>query len=185
MTAFARIRDLRRLFARFSQDKQGMSAVEFAMLLPMMVTLYLGVSEVSQGVGIDRKVTLTSRTVADLASQATSINNAGMTNILNASASVVAPYDVSKVKVVVSAVTIDNVGTAKIAWSDTLHGTARSVGATVTVPPALKINNTTLVWGEVTYNYVPTIGYVITGPMTLSDQLYMRPRLSDTIARVP
>jgi len=49
-----------------------------------MITLYLGAVEVSQGVAIDRKVTLTTRTVADLASQVTSINNADMTNLLNA-----------------------------------------------------------------------------------------------------
>ena len=41
------------------------------MLLPLMLTLYLGAVEVSQAVGVDRKVTLTSRTVADLASQVT------------------------------------------------------------------------------------------------------------------
>src|SRR5438132_14293931 len=99
-------------FARFGQDERGVSAVEFAMLLPLMVTLYLGSVEISQGVGINRKVTLTTRTVADLASQVSSINNADMTNILNASSTVVAPYDVSKLKVVVSAVTIDNAGVA-------------------------------------------------------------------------
>ncbi len=40
------------------------------------------------GVGIDRKVTLTTRTAADLASQVTSINNADMTNLLSASTAV-------------------------------------------------------------------------------------------------
>ena len=58
------------------RDQRGVSAVEFAMLLPLMVTLYLGAVEISQGVAIHRKVTLTARTVADLASQVTSINNA-------------------------------------------------------------------------------------------------------------
>src|SRR3954464_8100748 len=119
--------------AGFARDQRGVSAVEFAMLLPLLITLYLGSVEISQGVGIDRKVTLTSRTVGDLASQVSSINNADMTNLLNAASSVLAPYDVSKLKVTVSAVTIDANGVAKIAWSDTKNGTARSVGATVTV----------------------------------------------------
>ena len=51
------------------------------MLLPLMITLYLGTVEISQGVGIDRKVTLTSRTVARPRSQVSSINNTDMTNI--------------------------------------------------------------------------------------------------------
>lgn len=184
MKLIAKAFNLHQRFVRFAQDKQGVSAVEFAMMLPLMVTLYLGVVEISQGVAIDRKVTLTTRTVADLASQVSSINNAAMTNLLNATAAVAAPFDASKLKVVVSAVTIDNAGTAKIAWSDTLNGTKRSVGSTVTLPTALKVNNTTLIWSEVTYDYTPTIGYVVTGTLTLSDQIYMRPRLSDTVTRL-
>src|SRR3979411_850394 len=93
-TIMSRINLLQR-FARFRQDERGVSAVEFAMLLPLMITLSLGSVEISQGVGIDRKVTLTTRTVADLASQVSSINNADMTNMLNASAAVIAPYDTS------------------------------------------------------------------------------------------
>src|SRR5829696_6877076 len=171
-------------FVRFAQDRRGVSAVEFAMLLPLLITLYLGSVEISQGVGIDRKVTLTSRTVGDLASQVSSINNADMTNLLNAASSVLAPYDVSKLKVTISAVTIDANGVAKIAWSDTKNGTARSVGATVTVPTALNVASTTLIWSEATFDYKPAIGYVITGTLTLSDQIYMRPRLSDSVSRV-
>jgi Flp pilus assembly protein TadG len=165
-------------------DQRGVSAVEFAMLLPLMITLYLGVVEISQGVSIDRKVTLTTRTVADLASQVSSINNADMTNILNATASVIAPYDASKLKVTVTAVTIDANSKATVVWSDTLNGTKHSVGETVTLPPALNVANTTLIWSEVSYNYKPTIGYVITGPLDLSDRIYMRPRLSTAVARV-
>ena len=183
MTTIAPRFRLPHLFARFAQDARGVSAVEFAMLLPLMITLYLGTVEISQGVGIDRKVTLTTRTAADLASQVSSINNADMTNMLNASSSVIAPYDATKLKVTVSAVTIDANGNAKIAWSDTLNGTKRTVGSTVTLPSALKVNNTTLIWSEVSYAYTPTIGYLISGTLQLKDQIYMRPRLSDTVAR--
>src|SRR4051812_41111066 len=106
MTSFKPLA-LSQLFSRFARDKRGVSAVEFAMLLPLMITLYLGSVEISQGVGIDRKVTLTTRTVADLASQVASIASSDMTNMLNASSSVIAPYDSTKLKVTVSAVTID------------------------------------------------------------------------------
>ncbi|MEA2906753.1 MAG: hypothetical protein QOC56_2436 [Alphaproteobacteria bacterium] len=184
MKAFAPLGSLSRRIVGFAQDQRGVSAVEFAMLLPLMITLYLGSVEISQGVSIDRKVTLTTRTVADLASQVSSINNSDMTNMLNATAAVISPFDQSKLKVVVSAVTIDSNGSAKITWSDTLNGTKRAVGSTVSLPAALNVANTTLVWSEVSYSYKPTIGYVITGTLDLSDQIYMRPRLSDTITRL-
>ncbi len=86
------VRPVTTSFSRFAATRSGMAAVEFAMLLPLMVTLYLAAVETSQAVAIQRKVTLTARTVADLASQTTSINNTDMTNMLNAASAVVAPF---------------------------------------------------------------------------------------------
>jgi hypothetical protein len=80
-------------------------------------------------------------------------------------------------------VTIDANSKATITWSDALNGAARAVGSTVTLPSGLLVPNSTLVWGETFYSYTPTIGYVISGTMTLSDQVYMAPRISSTIAR--
>lgn len=164
-------------------DQRGVSAVEFAMVLPLMMTLYLGAVEVSQGIGADRKVTITARTICDLVSQVASISNADMTNALNAAASVMAPFPSANVKVIVSSVKIDASGNATIDWSDALNNTARTKGSTVTLPTALKINSTYLIWSEVQYTYKPVVGYVVTGTMTLKDQIYMRPRLSDSVAR--
>jgi len=130
-------------------------------------------------------VTLTARTVADLVSQVTSVSNNDMTNSLNAATAVMAPFPTGNLKVVVSSVTIDAQGTATVAWSDTLNGTAKSKGATVTLPAALAIPNSSLIWSEVQYTYKPVIGHVVTGTLTLKDHIYMRPRMSDITWRAP
>jgi Flp pilus assembly protein TadG len=166
---------------RLGRDQRGVSAVEFAMLLPLMITLYLGVVEISQAVGVDRKVTLTTRTVADLASQVTSISSADMTNLLAASSSVITPYNAAPLKVTVSQVYVDANGTAKINWSATLNGTKRAKDSTVTLPAALNVKDSYLIWSEVAYTYTPAIGYVVTGTLNLSDQIFMRPRLSNSV----
>jgi Flp pilus assembly protein TadG len=183
MKSFSFLTRLSQRITSLRRDQKGVSAVEFAMLLPLMVTLYLGAVEISQGVAIHRKVTLTARTVADLASQVTSINNASMSNMLKAAEAVIAPFDKNQLKVTVTAVTIDANGIAKVAWSDALNGTPRAVNSTVSLPTALNVANSQLIWSEVHFNYLPTIGYVVTGALNLFDQLYMRPRLSETVAR--
>jgi Flp pilus assembly protein TadG len=175
---------LARRVVDFIGDRRGLSAVEFALLLPLMLTLYLGGVEVSNGVAADRKVAITARTVADLAARMITIHNADMTNILGASSAVIAPYSLANLQVTVSEVSIDNKGKATIAWSDSLNGTAHSVGQTMTIPAALAVPNTSLILGEVQYNYNPTFGYVLTGTMTLKSQMYMAPRLSSTVTRV-
>ncbi len=175
---------LRLLLSDFANDRRGISAVEFAMLLPLMLTLYLGSVEVSQGISIDRKVNLTAHTVADLVAQVSSIDTAGVNAVLGAATAIMAPYPDKDVKVTVSVVDIDKNGSAKVKWSSTKNGTARAVGSSVTVPAALNTPSTSLVWGEAAYKYQPSVGYVVTGAMNLTGQIYMRPRLSDTVAKL-
>ena len=164
-------------------DQRGVSAVEFAMLLPLMVTLYLGVVETSQGIAAQRKVTMTARAVADLVSQTSNVANSYMNNSLDAATAVMAPFPDSNLKVTVTSIQIDANGRATVAWSDTKNGRAHQQGSTVTLPSALVINNSSLIWSEVEYAYTPTIGYIMTGTLTLKDFLYMRPRLSACVTR--
>lgn len=173
----------RQRVAQFVDDRRGISAVEFAMLLPLMIALYLGGVEISTGIAIDRKVTLVARTLADLVSQASSVNSTDVTNILSASAAVVQPYDDSKLKITVTSVKVDSQGNATVAWSDTKNGSARAVGATVTLPSALNVPSTSLIWAETQYAYTPSVGFMITGTRNLTDQIYMRPRLADCVLR--
>jgi Flp pilus assembly protein TadG len=183
---FTYIRDR---LAQGARDERGIAAVEFAMLLPFMLTLYIGAVEISQAVAADRKVTLVARTVADLAAQATTINNTEMTNILKAASAVMSPFADAKVKVVLSQVKIDAEGKATISWSRHYHSAAHAANQTVTVPAALKVPNTYLIWGEPEFEYVPIIGgaptdmfWKMTGSRTLTEKIYMRPRLSESVS---
>jgi Flp pilus assembly protein TadG len=173
----------RRSLLGLAGDQRGVSAVEFALLLPLMVALYLGVVEISQGIAAQRKVTMTARTIADLVSQTTNAANSYMSNSLDAATAVMAPFPDSNLKVTVTSIEIDDNGKARVSWSDTKNGTARAKGSTVTLPTALVIAKSSLIWSEVEYAYTPTIGYVISGTLTLKDNLYMRPRLSSCVTR--
>jgi Flp pilus assembly protein TadG len=170
---------------RFTRSNRGISVVEFALLVPIMVTLFIGGTELTQGITIKRKTTIATRTIADLVAQDTSITNAEMTAIFAATSSVLAPYPASNLKLIVSSVNIAANGTATIVWSDAHGGaTPRAVGSTVTLPDGLNaFPNTTLIWAEADYSYTPVIGYVISGTMNLKDKLYLRPRLVPRICR--
>lgn len=161
---------------RFGRDKRGVSAVEFALIAPLMVGMYLGCVEVSQGIAADRKVSLVAAALANLTAHVSSISSTGMTNILDASSAIISPYDASKLKITISCISIDASKKATVKWSVTRNGTALS--GTPTLPDALTVASTQLIFAQASYSYTPTVGYTITGSLTLSDQMYMAPRIS-------
>ncbi len=165
-----------RLLARFADDRCGVSAVEFALLAPIMIALYLGLVEISDGIGVDRKVSLTAAALANLAAQETAISASGMTNILDASSAIVAPYSAANLKLTVSCLNIDSNKTVTVKWSVTRNGTPLS--GTVTIPADLQVADSQLILAQASYDYTPVIGYTITGTLTLSDRMYMGPRIA-------
>ena len=113
-----------RLLRSFKRDREGASAVEFAILAPLLITLYFGCVEITDGIAADRKVTLTAGALANLTSQSQTITVDGMTNILNASAAIIKPYSVGNLAATITCLKIDDSGNAKVKWSATLerHG---------------------------------------------------------------
>jgi Flp pilus assembly protein TadG len=167
---------IKQKFRRFVSDPRGVSAVEFGLLLPIMFMLYFGGVEISQGVGIDRKVTLTAGALANLTAQATTLSTSDMTNVLNAATSVMMPYSTTGLTITVSCLSIDTTGKATVKWSVSQGGSAQS--GTVTIPAALAVPSTQLIYSQVSYPYTPTVGYTITGTLNLSDKMYMSPRIT-------
>ena len=66
---------MRRSALDLSGDTRGIAAVEFAMVVPLMLVLFFGTVEFSSGVAVDRKVTLMARTLSDLTSQNVSVTD--------------------------------------------------------------------------------------------------------------
>ena len=179
-TVLTRLRDWR-------DDHRGVAAVEFAIVLPFMLTLYIGGVELGDGMMIQLKVTDTAHSVADLTSQqTTSVTSATMSGILGASSATIAPYSASNLVVTVSEVSTDSGGAATVAWSQSLNGTARPVGQAMTLPSSLAGQaNISLILGEVSYAYTPNLGYTISGTVTLADSYYLFPRNSTAINLSP
>lgn len=167
---------------RFPCDERGVSAVEFALILPVLIILYLGGVELSHTISVDRKVTSVASAVGDLVAQGSTIDNDEMAHIFNAATAIMAPYTVGPLKMVVSSVEVSAKGD-KVLWSDGYHTSGRAVGSAVTLPAGVRIEGTTLIMAEVDYTYTPTLGQIFTDTIDLSDTFYLRPRSVDKVAR--
>ncbi|WP_436215736.1 TadE/TadG family type IV pilus assembly protein [Bradyrhizobium sp. LjRoot220] len=175
---------MRRSALDLSGDTRGIAAVEFAMVVPLMLVLFFGTVEFSSGIAVDRKVTLMARTLSDLTSQNVSVTSTQLNNIFNASTSIMTPYPASEVNARIVELYVDANLSVKQIWSAT-SGAAPPSG-TVTIPAALKVADTYLIYSEVSYNYKPAIGYVMTKTgINLTDFTYTRPRQSQCVFNPP
>jgi Flp pilus assembly protein TadG len=172
---------------RFRSHEKGIAAVEFALTLPIMLFVFVGITQVGQAVSISHRVTITARTITDLVTRETvSTGNVPATTIqtdLAAAAQVIAPYPSTPLNVTVSEITTDSNGNATVTWSQSWpnNNNALVAGSPFTLPTTLQGNNVSVIYGKVTYSYTPILGYKIIQPMTLSDSLYLYPRTGTNI----
>jgi hypothetical protein len=108
-----------------------------------------------------------------------------MTEIFNALTEVMKPYPASDTQIVISSLVYDSPGNTKVAWSDTKNGTKRSVGAVVSVPSGLVVAGGSVIYAEVKHMYTSPAGELIYGQIPLTENFYLKPRKSPTVARVP
>jgi Flp pilus assembly protein TadG len=144
-------------FRRLRDATQGVAAVEFALVLPVMITIYLGMSEMTFYVNTDRKFAMLSRTLADLTGRAPSVNSTEMDTIFSAATSVMAPYRSDQAKMVISSIVVKETGQKDAGGKPILEGTvcwsaAKGPGATalakgtkVTIPEGFATANSSFV----------------------------------------
>jgi Flp pilus assembly protein TadG len=165
--------------------KDGMAAIEFAMLAPILLFMFLGGIELTDALNCRQKVTGMAATAADLVSQETQITNADMSNVFSAINSIVYPYPTAGLQIVISSLVDDGAGGGRVVWSDEQNATARSVNSIVHVPPGVITAGGTVILAEVTYPYNSTIHNFLAPTTNMTTSFYARPRRSATIARVP
>ena len=168
------------LLSRFRRAKDGLAAVEFAMLAPVMVALFLGSIELCNALNCQQKVTGMASTAADLVAQETAVAGSDLSNVYAAVNSIVYPFPSSGLRIVVTSI-VDNSGISKVAWSCAQNGTPRSVGSTMTLPTGVMSTGGSVILAEITYPYSSSLSDYITGSVNMTESFYARPRRSTTI----
>jgi Flp pilus assembly protein TadG len=171
---------------RFAAAKQGVAAVEFALILPVLVVMLLATFDGGRAIAAYMKMRAATYALASITNQYSTIQAVDMTSILGATSVVMAPYSSGTPTVKISQVTISSKGVATIEWSAAQGTSARSVGSSISPPTAMVVNGAYLIYAEVSYTYVPVFGFFGSGSgITFSDSLYVTPRSVSCIVYVP
>jgi Flp pilus assembly protein TadG len=181
---------------RFASDKRGVAAVEFVFIAPLIIVLWLGTTEISLLIEVNKKVGRSASVIGDLVAQTDFVLVDDLDDAIKIGASILQPYNRDKPTITVSSVHVDTALNAKIKWSrrgrDITFGPGEAVNSTVANFPAnLKVADTYLVMVKSDLNYYPitntayvpgtrpTAGVAAAWPMT--ETYYLRPRLGDRV----
>ncbi len=174
---------------RFGPANEAVAVVEFALVVPIMLTLYIGSIELSQAFNMDQRVITIAGAVGDLVSRSNAttspITTTSLQNYFQAAQAIIYPFDPNnQLQQVVSVVAVNAAGTtATVEWSQGYHG---GVALTQCTPyagthpiPAAMLNISKSNWivvSEASYVYPPMLGLFFPNSFYLYHQNFYLPR---------
>lgn len=174
-------------FSRLKSDRKGVGAVEFALIAPVLIVLYIGSLEISVAMSVNKKVARASSTIADLITQETEIDKTYLKTMVNVGESVLAPFNSSGLKMEVTGIKVDGSGVARAAWSwNQSGGRPYEVNSVQTVPKDLAIPNSFLVRTKVNVDYTlvlvpPSMDDVDVTKLNMEKTYHLRQRIGDQV----
>ena len=201
------------LLSRLRADKRGVAAVEFALILPLMLLLYLGSTQIVQSLMASRKLSIVARALSDLVAQqpaGSDLTDAQLNDVFAAAGSIMSPFSTGSLKMTVSSVEFVQktlLGLpipgldAKPRWSVQRNGsplrpcavltpvTDASQNGTNNMPTGLYAAGSIIV-ADVSYSYTPSFGGQLLAwstsqsSVSMGRTLYMRPRAQTLIKYV-
>lgn len=185
------MRAIRALVQRLRRSERGAAAVEFALVVPVMLALYLGTMEASLLISMDRKVQSVSGAVGDLVARSNGeIATSTLRDYFRAASGIMTPFTSDEVLQVVTAVRVSNTGTPTVAWSrQYINGvlsatTPYTAGARYPLPQAMVdiSRGRMVIAAEASQSYKPLYGMVFNQAVNLYRSSFFMPRFGDDIA---
>ncbi len=170
----------------FSKDARGVAAIEFAMIVPLMLMLFVGAVEFSQAITVDRRVSQVASATADLVARSKTLTTTDMTGITQVVEQLVKPYDHTLLKMTVMNVAASptDATDTKICWAYAHNGGAGSYNKNdpYSLPTGVVEEGDSVIVTEVKYAYEPLIfNQFITSTKNLEEKFYLKPRLSSYV----
>lgn len=166
------------------RNEDGVSAVEFALIAPLMVVIFFGCIELSFMMRADRRVTATASSLGDLTSRLASVTDEDMRELYNAATVMMQPYQASETRMRITSIVDSGNGQKRVAWSDGYKMEPRVVNSVVPVPDGIVPQPGSVILTEIEYDYQSTFSVIIDTSLTMSDTFYLRPRRVSTIERI-
>lgn len=171
------------LCIRFRESRDGIAALEFALIAPMMFLLLFMSFELTDAAAATSRAEIAAGSLADIVSRDVVVTDGEVEDLFAAVPWLTHPTEASRVTARITSVFIDGDGVAEVTWSEGMGMTPLAMGATIAIPDAMRIANTGLVVGETVIDYAPPLGLFSAMPFEIAKVEYRRPRIADPVIR--
>ncbi|KQT61231.1 MULTISPECIES: TadE/TadG family type IV pilus assembly protein [unclassified Aureimonas] len=156
---------------RWAGDRSGAGAVEFALVAPFLLFLYIGAVDTTRAIVVSQKVQNATVSVNDLVTQASELTKDNVLKTFKAADAILATPNGSALQLRVTAVEINAAGSAKVAWSVSRGLERYTSGKPYTLPANLRnLRDYTLVVTDSLLDFSPLSEMVIRSKIPLSAQ---------------
>jgi Flp pilus assembly protein TadG len=169
------------LLRRLSADQKGASAIEFAIVFPLLFLLHVAAAEALQAYVAQRNVAHIASAMADITARNRTVSTADLNDILGASVSMMHPFPNVRLQQRVSSISADSGGSVNTDWTSKKDYTA---GDNPSVPSGYLKANESVIVTDVIYDYEPSFGFFMRDRIRMTRHAYVRPRLSAKVEKV-
>lgn len=164
---------------KFWRDVRGVSAIEFALIAPVIIFLYLGLAEFSQGYMAQKRVSHVAAMIADLTARRQAVKGTELDDILSIGTLLMRPFPTETLTRRVASVTRVSATQLRIDWQRGNMGELTLTG--LTIPAGLIEDGQTLIIADAAYDYDSPVDYVLDEATRFEHRTYLRPREIDLI----
>jgi Flp pilus assembly protein TadG len=159
----------------FLKDQRGAAAIEFALLLPVLLTLTIGMFEMAGLISANMKLINSAQLMGNLVAQQTNETNSMTSNFCTGAQDALSPLAATSFKATVASVTHYSTGTA-VDWQDTTCGGATLSNAATLAASVIPNVGDSVIIVEASYNYTSPVVFVLSSSYGLTQTTYSRPR---------
>ena len=173
------------------RDRSGMAATEFALLLPILVILFFGILELSEGMTANRRVAVAVNSAADLAAQSERLSPAEIDGLMESVIAILEPAQTNAVDINLVSIILDNnddpVVHWSVKWNNDVQGTAPYTEGqdythltqdfTNSANGLIQLKNRSIIIVEMSYPYQPSFAkWFVSNPIQFDRTAKRAPR---------
>ncbi len=163
------------LIKRLIKNCRGTAAMEFALIAPLLVSLWIGTIELSNVHIVGSKVAVAAQAAADLVAQREFVTADDLADIIAAVNAILAPYPIGNIGYDIASIETDLDGNLSVGWRITQGSLQAGGGGIPAEAQNLVSTNDSVIVANVAYLHRPALDLLF-GDLTLDEAAYARPR---------